>query len=45
MHMLRDCTTRTSVAYSVPEYDKEEEEEVLRELVKRKLQQYPAPGR
>ena len=45
MHMLRDCTTRTNVAYSVLEYDKEEEEEeVLEELVRQKLQQYPAPG-
>ena len=44
MHMLRDCTARTSVAYSVPEYNKEEEGEVLRELVKRKPQQYLAPG-
>lgn len=42
LQILRDITVRPNIAYSVKEYEAEEEVEFLQELVERKKVQYPA---
>lgn len=42
LQVLRDITVRSNIAYSVVQYDAEEEVQVLRELVEQKKRQYPA---
>jgi superfamily II DNA helicase RecQ len=44
VQILRDMTTRPNIQYSVVEFEKEEEEEVVRELVERKKRENLLPG-
>ena len=40
--ILRDVTTRPNIAYSVEEYNEEDEDEFVRQLVEQKEAQYPS---
>jgi superfamily II DNA helicase RecQ len=44
VQILRDMTTRPNIQYSMVEFEKEEEEEVMRELVERKKRENPLLG-
>jgi superfamily II DNA helicase RecQ len=44
LQISRDTTTRPNIQYSVIEFEREEEEEVIRELVERKRRENPSPG-
>ena len=44
LQILRDTTTRPNIQYSIIEFKREEEEEVIRELVGRKRRENPSPG-
>jgi superfamily II DNA helicase RecQ len=44
MFTLRDRTVRPNITYTVVGYERKEEDEVVRQLVGQKLDQYPDPG-
>ena len=44
VQILRDVTTRPNIQYSVVEFEREEEEEAVKELVERKKRENPSPG-
>jgi superfamily II DNA helicase RecQ len=44
LQILRDTTTRPNIQYSMIEFEREEEEEVVRELVERKRRENPSLG-
>lgn len=45
MHMIRESTIRPNIAYSIVQFEKRWEDEAVRELVERKLEEYPEPGK
>ena len=44
LQILRDMTTRPNIQYSVVEFEKGEEDDIVRELVQRKKIENPVPG-
>lgn len=44
MCIFRDNTSRSNVAYRVVEYERDNEDEQVREMVERLKEKYPAPG-
>ncbi len=42
--IFRDNTSRPNIAYSVVQYERDNEDEEVRSLVEAKKEQYPAPG-
>ena len=44
VRIFRDDTSRPRIAYSVVEYNRDNEGEEVQQLVERKKEEYPAPG-
>lgn len=44
MQIMRDVTTRPNIQYSVVEFEKDEEDQIVKELVQRKKRENPLPG-